>query len=164
MLVSRKSSINIHERYLVCGFNPFEKSNCIISPGFGVKIKKYLSCHHLLGCPKGSQDQWWSDQWVLTPNQYPFFLWVITNQTPPQLQTPNRSLGIHGKTLKFQVASSMTRQMLDNGIDAAVMMPLISSTNLVAGCHGRTLNWYWRMVPPLGCPRKIVYKWLISGL
>ena len=30
--------------------------------------KRYLSCHHLLGCREGSQDQWWSDQWVLIPN------------------------------------------------------------------------------------------------
>ena len=33
----------------VGGFNPSEKylSKWIISPGFGVENKKYLSCHHL---------------------------------------------------------------------------------------------------------------------
>ena len=34
---------------MLVGFNPLEKyeSNWIISPSFGVKIKKCLSCHHL---------------------------------------------------------------------------------------------------------------------
>ena len=47
--ISSKVKKKHKHRKLVGGFNPFEKyqSNWIISPIFGVKRKKYLSCHHL---------------------------------------------------------------------------------------------------------------------
>ena len=45
------SGVN-HQQNLVGGFNPYEKysSKWIISPIFGMKIKKKLMCHHLPNC------------------------------------------------------------------------------------------------------------------
>ena len=68
--------------YLVGGFNPFEKHAQVKldheTPGIGVKIKKYLSCHHLDKFPG-----------VETKMLYLFEKLKAFEITPPQQKSTN---------------------------------------------------------------------------